>query len=275
MKSSGTIAKLGLFLVFAASVWAQAVSQIQGTVQDSTGAAVPGAEVKATNTQTHVSATVMTKDDGSYEFLSLQTGNYEVTVTKTGFRSATAHNITLTLNQIYALPIALEVGQITESVQVDANPTQVETTSTQLNYSLNSSLSWAGKRNNFGISYYRGANNGSGVLAGSIGQMVSGSLTRLTSRTFSSGITGGYSRNNGVVLIGTTTPTLFNQTFDYWYGSGSISHPVGRSLGLTLSYTVQYQVPHTASCVGAGCGASTLTNLVSFGVGWHERPLLF
>ena len=150
-----------------------------------------------------------------------------------------------------------------------------ETTSTQLNYSLNSSLSWAGKRNNFGISYYRGANNGSGVLAGSIGQMVSGSLTRLTSRTFSSGITGGYSRNNGVVLIGTTTPTLFNQTFDYWYGSGSVSHPVGRSLGLTLSYTVQYQVPHTASCVGAGCGASTLTNLVSFGVGWHERPLLF
>ncbi len=55
-----------------------------------------------------------------------------MTVTKTGFRTSTAHNITLTLNQVYNLPVALEVGEVTESVQVEANPTQVETTTTQL-----------------------------------------------------------------------------------------------------------------------------------------------
>ena len=74
----------------------------------------------------------MTQDDGSYEFLSLPPGTYDVTVTKAGFRTSTGHNITLTLNQIYNLPVSLEVGEVTESVQVEANPLQVETTTTQL-----------------------------------------------------------------------------------------------------------------------------------------------
>ncbi len=110
----------------------ETVAHIRGMVADPSGAGVPGAEVKATNLQTKVSATVPSKDDGTFEFLSLPPGTYDVTVTKTGFRTFTAHNISLTLNQVYNLPIALEVGQVTESVQVEANPTQVETSTTQL-----------------------------------------------------------------------------------------------------------------------------------------------
>jgi Carboxypeptidase regulatory-like domain len=110
----------------------EVVAHIRGTVTDPSGAGVPGAEVKATNTLTQVSTTVPSKDDGSYEFLSLPPGTYDVTVTKTGFRTSTAHAITLTVNQQYNLPVALEVGQVTESVQVEANPIQVETTTTQL-----------------------------------------------------------------------------------------------------------------------------------------------
>lgn len=110
----------------------EVVAHIRGTVTDPSGAGVPGAEVKATNTQTQVSAAVMTSDDGSYEFLSLAPGTYDVTVSKTGFRATTAHNITLTVNQVYNLPIALEVGQITETVEVQASPTQVEISTTQL-----------------------------------------------------------------------------------------------------------------------------------------------
>jgi hypothetical protein len=146
------------------------------------------------------------------------------------------------------------------------------TSSTQLNWSLNTALTWTAKRNSFGVAYYRGANNGSGVLAGSIGDTVSASFTRLSSRTFTSGIAGGYSRNSGV-LEGSTT--LVNQSFDNYYASASLSHPVGRTLGLTLSYSMQYQVPHTGVCTAPPCGVSTITNLVAFGVGWHERPLLF
>lgn len=125
-----------------ATIWnlpaQEVVAHIRGTVTDPSGAGVPGAEVKATNTQTQVSRTVMTQDDGAYEFLSLAPGNYDVTVAKTGFRTFTAHNILLTLNQVYSLPVALEVGQITESVQVEANPTQVETSTTQLSTIIDS-----------------------------------------------------------------------------------------------------------------------------------------
>jgi hypothetical protein len=167
------------------------------------------------------------------------------------------------------IPISVSGGS---SGSESGTGTVTPTSTTQLNWSLSSALRWTARRNSFGISYYRGANNGSGVLAGSTGDTVSGSLTRADSRTFSSGISGGYSRNQGVV-VGTTT--FLNQTYNYWYGSASLSHPVGRSLGLTLSYEVQYQVPHTAFCVGSTCGTSILTNLISFGVGWHERPLLF
>jgi hypothetical protein len=148
------------------------------------------------------------------------------------------------------------------------------TTTTQLNWSVNSSLTWTAERNGFGLSYYRGANDGSGVLAGSIGDTVTASLSRAASRTFTSGISGGYSRNSGAAII---TGTTLSQTYDYWFGGASLSHPVGRSLGLTLSYLVRYQQnPSSASpCVGSTCGTNTIINMISFGVGWHERPLLF
>ena len=110
----------------------EVVAHIRGTVTDPSGAGVPGATVTATSTQTKVAVSVPSKDDGTYEFLSLPPGTYDVTATKEGFRTSTAHNIVLALNQVYNLPIAMEVGQLTESVQVEANPTQVETTTTQL-----------------------------------------------------------------------------------------------------------------------------------------------
>jgi hypothetical protein len=165
------------------------------------------------------------------------------------------------------------LSQFPISVGSGTSGTTTETSTTQVDWWLSSSLTWVEERNHFGISYYHGTTNGSGVLAGSLSQTVSGSLTRDNTRTFSSGISGGFSRNNGVFLG--STSTLFDETYDYWYGSFSLTHPMGRTLGLTLSYTVQYQIPHTASCIGAACGTSTFANLVSFGVGWHERPLLF
>jgi len=167
------------------------------------------------------------------------------------------------------LPISVSGGS---SGSGGGTGTVTQSSTTQVNWWLSSTVTWVAERNRFGLTYYHGASNGSGVLAGSVGQTVSGSLTRAASRTFSSGISGGYSRNEGVI-IGPTT--FLGQTYNYWYGSASLSHPVGRTLGLTLSYTVQYQVPHTASCVGSTCGPSTIANQISFGVGWHERPLLF
>ena len=124
---------LALWVISSASVAAQEVyARIQGTVTDASGGGVPGAEIRATNAQTGVSTTVTTEPDGKFQFLQLPVGRYEVSVNKSGFRTFTARNILLVLNQIYDLNAILEVGQVTESVQVEGNAVQVETTTTQL-----------------------------------------------------------------------------------------------------------------------------------------------
>ncbi len=144
--------------------------------------------------------------------------------------------------------------------------------STQLYWSLNMNLQYQLRRVGLGLSYYHGVSAGSGVLGGSVADVVSGSASRQMSRTFSSGVTAGYSRNNGLA-IDSTTPT--NQTYDYWFVGTSFSHPVGRTLGLTFSYQLQYQDSNGSFCVASTCGMSVIRHVISFGVGWHERPLLF
>ncbi len=143
---------------------------------------------------------------------------------------------------------------------------------TQVYWSLNANLQYGLPRTAFMLAYNHGVGGGSGALAGSLTDTVSGSVTRKMSRTFSSGITGGYSRNQGLA-IDTTIPS--NQTFNYWYGGGNLSYPIGRSLGLTLAYQLQYQTTSAAICIGTVCGTSVIRHMISLGIGWHERPLLF
>src|SRR5712691_1513629 len=85
MQLSGFIARIFLFAGFSALCWAQATSQIQGIVQDSSGAAVPGAQIKATQTETAASRTATSGADGTYVLPNLPLGPYRLEVTKQGF----------------------------------------------------------------------------------------------------------------------------------------------------------------------------------------------
>jgi Carboxypeptidase regulatory-like domain len=131
----------GLALLFTASLWRlpadELIARIHGTVTDPSGAAVPGAQITATNTETHLAVTVPTGADGSFQFLSLPIGTYDVTVIKDGFRTFTAMGIPLRLNEVYELPVALEIGPLSESIRVEANPVQVEASVTQLGTVIN------------------------------------------------------------------------------------------------------------------------------------------
>jgi hypothetical protein len=145
------------------------------------------------------------------------------------------------------------------------------TSTTLVNWALNANVQYQLQRTGLALAYNHGVGGGSGLLAGSLDDTVTGSVTRQVSRTFSSGITGGYTRNSGAVIG--TTPA--NQTYDYWFAGANLSHPVGRTLALSLSYQFQYQNANTAVCTGTSCGANIIRQTISFGLGWHERPLLF
>jgi len=107
-------------------------ARIQGTVTDPTGAVLNGVKLVATNVGTNLSYQSETKAEGNFVFLNLPIGTYKVTATSTGFRTFTATGITLVLDQVYALNVKMELGQISEQVMVEASNVQVETTNTQL-----------------------------------------------------------------------------------------------------------------------------------------------
>src|SRR5665213_280210 len=112
----------------AAAVWGQATAQLHGVVQDMSGAALPGATIKATQTETGISRTVMAEGDGGYVITNLPLGPYTIEVTKEGFSSVVQMGIVLQVGSDPAVPVAMKVGAVTERVEVEANASQVETT---------------------------------------------------------------------------------------------------------------------------------------------------
>ena len=114
-----------------AAAWAQDVStsQIKGTVQDPSGAAVPGAQVKVTQTDTGATRSAVTEADGSYVLTSLPIGPYRMEVTKTGFSKYVQSGIVLQIASNPTIEVSLRVGAVTEQIQVEANTTMVETQS--------------------------------------------------------------------------------------------------------------------------------------------------
>jgi len=125
----------GLFLsVFAcsAAVAQELYGSIKGQIADPSGALVPQASVTATNTATGVIKKTMSDANGTFEFLQLPAGEYNVAIEKRGFKTYTVNRITLALNQIYVLSATLQLGQPTETIVVEADSAQVETSSSQL-----------------------------------------------------------------------------------------------------------------------------------------------
>ncbi len=107
-------------------------AKIRGTVVDPSGAVVPDAKVTATNQGTGISYSATSSRDGLFEFLQLPIGDYSVRAEKSGFKTFTASHIHLDLDETYNLKVGMELGTTSETVTVEANPSQIETTSMQL-----------------------------------------------------------------------------------------------------------------------------------------------
>src|SRR5450631_1432896 len=114
-------------LMIPAVVWGQATAQLHGVVQDMTGAAVPGAAVKATQTDTGIERTTTSGTDGAFSLTNLALGPYRVETTKSGFAASIRTGIILQVDSDPTLTFSLGVGAVTESISVESNATQVET----------------------------------------------------------------------------------------------------------------------------------------------------
>ncbi len=123
------LAALFLGLFTSAVVWGQATAQIHGTIQDASGAAVPGALIKATQTDTGITRTTNSLADGGFVLTNLPLGPYQLEVTKEGFTKYVQSGLVLQVNADVEVPVALKVGTVNEQVVVEANATAVETRS--------------------------------------------------------------------------------------------------------------------------------------------------
>jgi hypothetical protein len=110
-----------------ATVWAQATAQIDGTVKDQTGAVLPGAEIAVTQTDTGTTRNALTDETGAYTLPNLPLGPYRLEVGLPGFKTFVQTGIVLQVNSNPVIHVVLEVGQVTEQVEVQANAAMVET----------------------------------------------------------------------------------------------------------------------------------------------------
>ncbi|HXR33782.1 MAG TPA: carboxypeptidase-like regulatory domain-containing protein, partial [Verrucomicrobiae bacterium] len=100
---------------------------ISGVVSDPSGAIINGVKVTALNRATGVTLHTVTSEAGLYSFVSLNPGLYEVTASQPGFESFAQNNVSVTVDQVTTVNMALKVGNMTELVEVTAAAEQTET----------------------------------------------------------------------------------------------------------------------------------------------------
>jgi hypothetical protein len=135
---------LSVFVILASSIlWAsQAYAQVSGatltgTVKDSSGAIIPTAQISITDVATGVTRNISTGGAGLYTAPNLLPGTYEVRVTATGFSTQLQRGITLTVGAQQVLDFTMQVGQVTQTVEVTTEAPTVELTSSTLSAVVN------------------------------------------------------------------------------------------------------------------------------------------
>jgi hypothetical protein len=108
-----------------------------GNVTDPAGVAMPGVACTLTNTATGKSSKVETDDTGLYQFRNLVGGSYDLQLSKSGFAVTARKGILLTINNVSRLDLAMQLGSVSESVQVSAQSTALQTDRAEVRHEVN------------------------------------------------------------------------------------------------------------------------------------------
>lgn len=123
MKETWRLILVVCTLLGSGSVFVQAQTDrgtITGTVKDASGAVIVGAKVTATNTATGIASETITSGAGVYTIPQIKAGVYRVTVEQTGFKKFIQEGVTVPLGQTVRVDAALQVGEVSQSVEIQA-----------------------------------------------------------------------------------------------------------------------------------------------------------
>src|SRR3954451_1765289 len=98
-----------------------------GNVTDASGSGVPGASVKIVQAQTNETREVTTNESGGYTLSTVPAGTYQVSISKQGFQSFTTRNIDVRVNTVVRVDASLQVGQVSEQIEVTAQAAALQT----------------------------------------------------------------------------------------------------------------------------------------------------
>ncbi len=117
----------------ATQLWAQAqTATISGTATDASGAAMVGAKIEATNTETNASQSTVSDAQGRYTIPDLPVGTYSVQASQSGFQTVVHTGVTLSVGGAVVVDFSMPVGEVNETVSVESQVSRVETTTSEV-----------------------------------------------------------------------------------------------------------------------------------------------
>jgi carboxypeptidase family protein len=134
--SRNFLISLVAFLVVTTYAWAQATTELRGTVTDPSGAAVTNASVTLKNTDTNLERKTVTATDGSYGFHGILPGNYQLTIEAQGFKRYVQSGIALLVNLPATIDVKLGLGAVTEIVEITSQAPALNTTDASLGQTM-------------------------------------------------------------------------------------------------------------------------------------------
>jgi hypothetical protein len=128
---------LGVILAAAALLGQFETAEVLGTVRDASGAVLPKATVRLTNQDTGIEVKSTTDENGNYDFFDVKVGRYTIAVEAAGFSKMSTTDVTVNVGARQRVDLAMQVGAITETVQVTGAASALDTDSSERGQVIN------------------------------------------------------------------------------------------------------------------------------------------